>query len=190
MWCDDFWHFLAKFWPERSHYVMDASCRALASQQNFNCRKIAAFSNRKFCCRNSRKFRGPAGCWTSRFGGAPIFSPEVPKYLFKRALGPLDGNLGCPKNTESNHEGSNPHSRPSEKSQRNCRENRRQNRSDSLFSVHGWMLHWFPLHSQTVSCFPQSRRLVLFIRTFTRQSRANASLLHSIHANIFIQSCG
>ena len=27
MWCDNFGRFLAKFWQERSHHVMDASCR-------------------------------------------------------------------------------------------------------------------------------------------------------------------
>ena len=43
-------------------------------------------------------------CW-----GAPIFSPEVPKYLFLRVLAPLDGKSGGhPKNAKFNHDGSDP----------------------------------------------------------------------------------
>ena len=43
-----------------------------------------------------------------RFWGAPIFSPEVPIYLFLRVLGPLDGKSGRPKNAKFNHDGSDP----------------------------------------------------------------------------------
>ena len=44
-----------------------------------------------------------------RFWGAPLFSPEVPKYLlFLRVLGPLDGKSGGPKNAKFNHDGSDP----------------------------------------------------------------------------------
>ena len=41
-----------------------------------------------------------------RFWGAPIFSPEVPKYLLFKGLGPLDGKSGRPKNAKFNHDGS------------------------------------------------------------------------------------
>ena len=44
------------------------------------------------------------------------------------------------------------------------------------------MVHWFPLHSRVSSA---ARRLVLSIHIFTWQSRANASLIHSIHANSY-----
>ena len=44
------------------------------------------------------------------------------------------------------------------------------------------MVHWYPLHSRA---FSAARRLVLSIHIFTLQSRANASLIHSIHVNIF-----
>ena len=44
-----------------------------------------------------------------RFWGAPILSPEVPKYLFlKSFVGPLDGKSGRPKNATFNHDGSDP----------------------------------------------------------------------------------
>ena len=43
-----------------------------------------------------------------RFWGAPLFSPEVPKYLFLKGLGPLDGKSGRPKNAKFNHDGSDP----------------------------------------------------------------------------------
>ena len=44
-----------------------------------------------------------------RFWGAPIFSPEVPKYLFLKGLGGfLDRKSGRPKNAKFNHDGSDP----------------------------------------------------------------------------------
>ena len=51
------------------------------------------------------------------FWGAPIFSPEVPKYLLQWVLGPLDGKSGRPKNAKSNKtQRIQPsHARPSEK---------------------------------------------------------------------------
>ena len=44
-----------------------------------------------------------------RFWGAPIFSPEVPKYLVLKGFwGPLDGKSGRSKNAKFNHDGSEP----------------------------------------------------------------------------------
>ena len=44
-----------------------------------------------------------------RFWGAPIFSPEVPKYLFLKGFGGLwTENRGAPKNAKFNHDGSGP----------------------------------------------------------------------------------
>ena len=44
-----------------------------------------------------------------RFWGAPIFSPEVPKYLFFKEFGDSwTENRGAPKNAKFNHDGSDP----------------------------------------------------------------------------------
>ena len=63
----------------------------------------------------------------------------------------------------------------------------------SFFSFHGRMVHWFPLHSWVFFRNKKARfghshihlAIVLAIHIFTWQSRANASLIHSIHANRF-----
>ena len=52
----------------------------------------------------------------------------------------------------------------------------------SLFSVHKRMVHWFPLHSRII--FPEQKGSFCVLSS-TWQSRANASLMHSIHANTF-----
>ena len=44
------------------------------------------------------------------------------------------------------------------------------------------------ISSPFTGLFPVTRRLVLSIRTFTWQSRTNASFIHSIRANTFTQS--
>ena len=46
----------------------------------------------------------------------------------------------------------------------------------------GRMVHWFPLHSRFFFC---NKKAHLSIHIFTWQSRANASLIHSIHSNTF-----
>ena len=62
------------------------------------------------------KFRGPSmggwirRGWSWRFWDAPIFTPEVPKCLFQRVLGPLNWKSGRPQNAKSHHDESNPHS--------------------------------------------------------------------------------
>ena len=55
----------------------------------------------------------------------------------------------------------------------------------SLFSVHRRIVHEYPLRSWV---FSVASRLFLSIHMFTWQSRANASLIHSIHANTFTPS--
>ena len=52
--------------------------------------------------------------WISRFGGAPIFSPEVPKPFKICILGPLDWKSGCPKTQNPTTTDPTTHSRPSD----------------------------------------------------------------------------
>ena len=54
--------------------------------------------------------------------------------------------------------------------------------SRDMGPLSGRMLHWSLLHSRG---FCEARRLVLSIHKLTWQSRANASPIHSIHANTF-----
>ena len=53
-------------------------------------------------------------CRIWRFWGPPIFSPEVPKYLFLKGFGTPGRNIGAPKNAKFNHDGSDPTLRPSD----------------------------------------------------------------------------
>ena len=51
-----------------------------------------------------------------RFWGAPVFSPEVPKYLFSKGFGTSGRKIGAPRKTKPNSTttGLTPHLRPSE----------------------------------------------------------------------------